>query len=1118
MSLSPSAASPSCPSRSPDWALPTTPGPGLGRHLRPGAWVRRSSQSMDLGGTWSFRLHAVAHPEGWDAEGAPLPPVFDTADTSLGEWSTIDLPAHWVLTGEGERGLPIYTNVQFPFPLDPPYVPDENPTADHVRTFTLPDDWAVGEEGSLDVLRLDGVESFASVWVNGTWVGTTQGSRLPSELDVTGLVHAGENVLAIRVSQWSPASYMEDQDQWWLPGIFRDVTLHHRPAGRVDDVYARADYDPDTGAGVLEVDVDAPGAAFPVTVRVPELGVSQVIDRPGTVRLEAAHVEPWSAEVPRLYQLQVAGSEEEVTLRVGFRRIEVVDGQVRVNGRRLILAGVDRHEVGRDRGRVFDEEWARADLALMKAHNVNAIRTSHYPPHPRLLDLADEIGLWVMDECDLETHGFEAAGWAGNPADEPEWREACVDRVQRMVERDKNHPSIIFWSLGNESGTGRNLAAMSQWVHERDRERLVHYEADFAGRYTDVHSRMYPTLEEVEAVVGRGAEDLDGSEPVAIDGYVASRISPGEAAHVRRLPYVMCEYLHAMGTGPGGAEGYAAQVEPNPRHLGGFVWEWRDHALADPRPGRGGALCYGGDFGEEVHDSSFVCDGMVSADSAPSAGTRAWAVSVAPVVVTVEDAAAGRVEVRNRFHTRTTAGLTLAWQVLLADAGDPVRTGRVDLPQVAPGDRVVVTDDALARAVSQAVADAAQDGAGVHVQVAVLDPHVPGAVASGPRQVDPATGRGLLPEVGQATEDGSRVMTLVEVTLPARRTRTPRPLVARLARPGAAFRAGRADAAERSGVSAPAAPGQPLEVGPARLDRRGRLVSLDGLDVVGPMVCAWRAPTDNDGGHGPVEYWTQAPTRANRGGGSATGGAWGTPSNADRWEQARLHLLRERVVSVSRDADGVVVRSVAGAPDRSWRMEVTTRLVAEAGGVRLVTVIEPSGPLPEVLPRLGIRIGLPSFLREVTWSGTGPAPSYTDMAGAARHGVFQADVAQTWEMPVRPQEAGSRPGLRSLWLDGESDGEHVQVMVVTEPDQTVRGQEGVEAYPSFSVSPWSLENLTAASHVEELEKDSHLWLHLDGLHHAIGTRSCGPDARPPFAATPRTVRLEAWIGVRRLNG
>lgn len=1114
-----------------DWLLPTAPGPGRGRHLPPRAWVapeNTDAPALSLNGTWAFRLYPCAHPEGLDERGEPIAPDFDTADVSLGPWGQIDLPAHWVLTGEGERGLPWYTNVQYPIPVDPPHVPDENPTADHVRTFALPADWPLGDSGALQVLRLDGVESFASVWVNGAWVGTTQGSRLPSELDVTGLLRPGENTVAVRVSQWSPGTYVEDQDQWWLPGIFRDITLLHRPAGRIDDVFARTDYDPATGAGSLEVDVDAPPTAFPVRVELPELGLAAELPAPGTARLAASAAEPWSAEVPRLYDLVVTAREESMRLRIGFRRLEVVDGQVRVNGARLIIAGVNRHEVNAHCGRVFNEDWARADLAAMKAHNVNAIRTSHYPPHPRLLDLADEIGLWVMDECDLETHGFEAHGWRGNPADDPAWRDALVDRARRMVERDKNHPAILLWSLGNESGTGRNLAAMGQWIKGRDPGRLIHYESDFAGAYTDVHSRMYPTLEEVGAVVRPGPDDADAATPaatpVAIAGHAAARLAPAQNAHVRTLPFIMCEYLHAMGTGPGGIEGYTAQVEPNPRHLGGFVWEWRDHALVDPRPAAGGALRYGGDFGEPVHDGNFVCDGLVSADTTPSAGTTAWANAVAPVTAAwVGDAGRpggsdGAVRVRNRFHTRTTAGLVLAWQVVLepsvadglapvgADAAAPtelpafgvVTTGERPLPELAAGEETLLEVPELATAVARAA------GRGAHVLTAVLDPVIAGMDDVGPRQVDPDDGVPLLAQVACNDAAGRRVMSTREAAVPAPSVE---PAPAGSAHPGvpmptSAPGGDRAEDASAADQGAPAGGRAPvrlrggIRLGPARLDGRGRLVELGGLDVVGPLTTVWRAPTDNDEGHGPLDYWHVPPSRANRGAGSGAPG----PSAADRWREARLHLLCERYLSTIIEGDAVVVRTRCGAPEMSWALETVTRLTAESGGLRLRTEIIPTGELPVVLPRLGVRLGLPTGLTRATWAGVGPAPAYADLAGASRHGVFTGEVAELWQQPVRPQEGGTRPALRRLQLAGDASGRVTVDIPATAP-------------VAFSLSPWSLENLTSAAHVEELRPDAHLWLHLDALHHGIGSRSCGPDVRPEAAAAPRPVVIEAWLGV-----
>jgi len=461
--------------------------PGRGRRSHPRAWLDTDAPQLSLNGQWRFRWSPVAY--GLDE--SAVAPDFDDRD-----WDEIPVPSHWVLHGNGEYGGPIYTNVQFPFPIDPPYVPDENPTGDHRRDFELPEDWDVERV----LLRFDGAESIYRVWLNGDEVGVGTGSRLVQEFDVTGLVRPGRNVILVRVHQWSPGSYLEDQDLWWLPGIFRDVTVLGRARGSLDDLWLRTRYASD-GTGSLEPEIVAEDAAFPVTVEIEELGVSRTFASPAEVaRLSVGQVEPWSAEVPRLYDARVRSAGETVRLRLGFRTVRIDGDQLRVNGRQVIFRGMNRHETHPDRGRVFESDHARADLVRMKQHNVNAIRTSHYPPHPRLLDLADELGLWVILECDLETHGFVFTAWQDNPSDDQRWATAYLDRIQRTVERDKNHPSVIIWSLGNESGTGTNLAQMAHWVRRRDPERPVHYEGDYTCAYTDLYSRMYPNFVETEAI------------------------------------------------------------------------------------------------------------------------------------------------------------------------------------------------------------------------------------------------------------------------------------------------------------------------------------------------------------------------------------------------------------------------------------------------------------------------------------------------------------------------------------------------------------------------------------------------------------------------------------------
>ncbi|MFD8003635.1 glycoside hydrolase family 2 TIM barrel-domain containing protein [Streptomyces mirabilis] len=636
-------------------AYVSDPTPGRGA-LRPArSWLHSDAPSLSLNGAWRFRLSPTAS----------VAQDFAAEEFDDHAWESIPVPSHWVLEGDGAHGRPIYTNIQFPFPIDPPHVPDENPTGDYRRHFALPADWSAAER---IVLRFDGVESLFRVWVNGVDIGSAGGSRLAHEFDVTRAVRPGDNVVAVRVHQWSAASYVEDQDQWWLPGIFRDVTLTARPLGGIEDVWLRTGFR--DGRGRVEAEITAEASAFPVTLRIPELGVEQVWATAADVTpVDAGEVEPWSAERPRLYDATVSTAAESIALRVGFRTVEIRGDRFLVNGRRVVFHGVNRHEAHPVRGRVFDEEHAREDLARMKRFNVNAIRTSHYPPHPRLLDLADELGFWVVLECDLETHGFEKLGWVGNPSDDPAWREAYLDRIRRTVERDKNHPSIVIWSLGNESGTGSNLAAMSAWVHARDAERPVHYEGDYTGEYTDVYSRMYASVPETERI------GTDGTDTPLLN------CTPAQSARQRAKPFLLCEYAHAMGNGPGALDQYEALVHEHPRLHGGFVWEWRDHGILATAPDGTAYHAYGGDFGEVVHDGNFVMDGMLLSDDVPTPSLYEYKAVVQPLRFVFDG---DKVAVTNLRHSADTSDLRFRWRV--EHDGTPVDAGDLGVPVVAAGE------------------------------------------------------------------------------------------------------------------------------------------------------------------------------------------------------------------------------------------------------------------------------------------------------------------------------------------------------------------------------------------------------------------------------------------------
>ncbi|MDH6455576.1 beta-galactosidase [Streptomyces sp. SAI-119] len=739
--------------------------PGTGR-LRPRAAFASDLPTIALDGDWRFRLASGLD----DLTRDFAAPDFD--DTA---WDLLAVPSCWQMTGlpgEPRHGAPAYTNILYPFPVDPPRVPRQNPTGEYRREFDVPD----GFPASQAVLRFEGVDSAFAVWLNGIRLGDGKGSRLTTEFDVSAGLRPGRNVLAVRVHQWSSGSYLEDQDMWWLSGIFRSVSVAARD---VEDFFVHTAYDHTTGQGTLAVDVTAPTR---VSLSVPELGISDA-DPAGPHLIDG--IEPWSDERPRLYSGElVSDAGERIPLRIGFRTVAVVDGVLTANGRPISLRGVNRHEWHPLTGRALTEDTMLTDVLLMKQHNINAVRTSHYPPDHRFLDLCDEHGLWVFCEGDLETHGFEPGGWRRNPSDDPAWREAYLDRAARLVERDKNHPSVIVWSLGNESGTGANLAAAAAWIRERDDSRLIHYEGDFAScAYVDLYSRMYVGVDELSAV-GRGQE--------------APTADPADDAHRRALPFVLCEYGHAMGTGPGGLSEYQQVIEAHPRLAGGFIWEWIDHGIArltgqeDPRS----FYAYGGDFGEEVHDGNFVADGLLFPDRTPSPGLVEYKKVIEPVRIHV-DPAARRISVHNLHHVRDTGYLDFQWTV--EDGGELAGSGRLTVPATAPGATTAVEWPADLAAAFDSVR---KNGSGDEVWLTVT------AVLA----ADETWAR--------AGHEIAWAQGLIVAPTASPVPSTPAPTTAH-------------DGA--------------ITLGPATFDARsGVLIRLGDLELDGPRLDIWRAPIDND--------------------------------------------------------------------------------------------------------------------------------------------------------------------------------------------------------------------------------------------------------------------------------
>ena len=613
----------------------TNPGPPIGV-LEARARLSSSSRQLQLNGEWQFRwVEKVLDPE--------LPP----SQHSGVSWGKILVPASYVMPAHDEllqdleHGKPSYTNVKYPFPIDPPFPPALNPAGE----YRLEVSWENPPQRAL--LRFEGIEGAADIWWNGKFLGSTRGSRLPSEFELNGLIEES-NQLELRVYQFSAASYLEDQDEWWAPGIIRDVLLIERPDFAIRDVQVVAGFKGEKGQLRVSVELDSLADTEPtleITLVEKDLPVHQ------DAQMEVTGVEPWNQEAPNLYTIRVTTGPanqggETVELRVGFRTIEILDGVFTVNGKPISLRGVNLHEHHPKWGRHVPKDVMKKDLALMKQHNVNAIRTAHYPPHPDMLDLADEWGFWVIDECDFETHGFEYASWRANPTDDPDWEEAIVDRMKRMVIRDRNHPSVIMWSLGNEAGVGQNLAAMAKAARSLDNTRPLHYEGDQECKDVDVWSQMYPAHESVEAIGQR-------IEPALADQELDARR--------RQMPYVLCEYAHAMGTGPGGLTEYQELFDKYPRIMGGFIWEWLEHGIDLIQDGQV-TTAYGGDFGELVHDGNFVIDGLVSSAREPRAQLKDLAAVFTPVIIQFE-ANGTQVRLKNRRDFEDSADLETRWSI-----------------------------------------------------------------------------------------------------------------------------------------------------------------------------------------------------------------------------------------------------------------------------------------------------------------------------------------------------------------------------------------------------------------------------------------------------------------------
>ena len=585
----------------------------------------------DLNGEWNFLF--LEAPE-------YSPEDYYKTSFNTDKWDKIQVPGNWQRQGYGEMH---YSDLWYNFPIIPPFVPTENPTGIYRRTFNINSI----QKNQQYILRFQGVDSAFEVYLNDQSVGYSKGARIQSEFDVTEYLTEGTNTLTVRVFQWSDGTYLEDQDMWWLSGIFRDVDITTRPKEGIYDYTVRTYFDKNFENATLTVNpVFTQKANQKITYELIDYKGNKVFKE--EVQNNKSFIKivedpkKWSAESPYLYELLMTVEKDQqiievISQKVGFRQIEIQGNCFLVNGVAIKLKGMNRHDYSPTKGRVTSRESIENDIILMKQHNINAIRTAHYPNSPFFYDLCDEYGMYVIDETDLECHGFELTEDYKWLSDNPEWEEAHVNRIKRTIQRDKNHPCIIMWSLGNESSFGYNFRKMAEYAKKTDPTRLVHYEGDFEAEVSDVYTTMYTWLERTD-------------DKLTMDKIITNT----------KKPHILCEYDHAMGNGPGNLKEYQDIFYKYDHIQGGFIWEWFDHGIETVTESGEVYYKYGGDFGDDPNNGNFCIDGMLMPDRTPSTSLIEYKKVIEPIETKNIDISSGLYQLTNRldFNALTDYKLT----------------------------------------------------------------------------------------------------------------------------------------------------------------------------------------------------------------------------------------------------------------------------------------------------------------------------------------------------------------------------------------------------------------------------------------------------------------------------
>ena len=1012
-----------------------------------------SPYTCDLNGTWQFRY--TTEPEKLS---------FDAPES---DWVDVNVPDCWVMRGFDR---PQYTNVRMPFPEMPPEVPAENPTGVYRRSFELSAEWA----SRRTVIHFEGAESFFLLYVNGKKAGDSKDSRGATEFDITPFVRQGTNEVTVVVIKWSESTFLEDQDHWYLPGLSRSVYLYSTGESCIEDLFAKSTLDKDLSTGCLELEVFCrfPGEVpqeFTVsgTLFAPDgtavwegdverrnafgmFGNSQDparVRRMTTVKLPG--VSPWSAETPDLYTLCVelkdAGGKccDVTAVRIGFRRYEIHNREFLVNGKAVLINGVNRHEHHPEYGKAVPYESLKLDIITMKQFNINAVRTSHYPAVPELYDLCDEYGLYVIDEANLEHHGFY-----DDLCRNPQWAGAFADRAVRMFERDKNHACIYAWSLGNESGAGPNHGAMAGFLRFRDDSRLLHYEGCLqraqnkvwyenqpSRMLTDFISPMYPAIEVLERWSQLNNDDR---------------------------PFIMCEYSHAMGNSNGSLADYFEAFERLPGVQGGFIWEWLDHGITKITPEGKKIWAYGGDFGDSPNDRNFCTDGIVWPDRKPHPALYELKYLARPVKVRKMDEQ-GNIEVRNCRYFTTLDDLQLNWSLYVD--GEEVRSGVEAMPMILPRG-TGFTDNSADRMKFHAPAEASDRWrTKLPLEIPAVFPGQKCTVKISFTQKN---------ETPWAEKGFEVAWDCFEVQPMVFKSRVIQELPACTCKniPGSA---------ELSSGDLCA------------LINDGGLVSLKykGSELLqqGFSFNLWRAATDNDG----IMLLTDLENRPYRK--NDHGMSWSRKAGMlYRWlvkglDEVEVTTDQFRVKNGTVELHAIV--RAPGIPQEELEFFQSFRMLPNGS---LEAVFEYQVPAEfENLPRLGVTLELPADMNQVEYFGLGPWENYCDRKACCYPGKFRTTAEEMFVPYIMPQENGNRTKVEYAAFRKGPEGAG---LLIAAPGTM-----------EFSALRYSVGQLWEKLHSGELNEENGVFVNCDCRLRGLGTATCGPDVRAEYEIHPGRYRF-----------